>query len=396
MATIPHVVQLMEPLDDTVRYVPISGSVDLDNDELLAQCRIRDTYIWADLYVNVCENIATGASTIKSRVNGGDGNMVVSIPGLTTGVFQDAVNSDSLTSNDLVNWYYSLPDGSLLLIAHGSTLTGSSGVYCTGAVWRISLLAGSTNYLPINGLQSSDGTEARAYYTFRHSTTLSDLRVNCNDNNATGASTVRTRVNGANGNQSVSIPAEATGVFEDAVNTDSISAGDEVNYQAVVGAGGAMHLAQIQVKSATTTRSFVCGNLDDDASVGAGVTSYFPIEGDPQNTLRATETDVDIHVQADGTLSNLFVNTRSNSCNGATIVRTRVNGGNSSLSVSIPSATTGIFEDTSNTDTVVKTDHINYQIIGGGQAGSIYIHMAGVQFREVAAIGPFPTFFKPA
>jgi len=44
-----------------------------------------------------------------------------------------------------------------------------------------------------------------------------------------GSDTFRTRKNGANGNQVVTV--NATGVFEDNTNTDSISATDKFCYQ---------------------------------------------------------------------------------------------------------------------------------------------------------------------
>ena len=88
--------------------------------------------------------------------------------------------------------------------------------------------ASTTLYLVCGvGARVASTTEAGAQVTYRSAGTLSLLYFRVYENSR-GSSTFGTRVNGVNGNQSVSIGASTTGEFEDTVNTDSIVAGDEV------------------------------------------------------------------------------------------------------------------------------------------------------------------------
>jgi hypothetical protein len=55
------------------------------------------------------------------------------------------------------------------------------------------------------------------------------LFVNANGENS--ATDWNFRINGANGNQTISIPAATTGFFRDVTNTDTVAVGDLINYQ---------------------------------------------------------------------------------------------------------------------------------------------------------------------
>ena len=59
----------------------------------------------------------------------------------------------------------------------------------------------------------------------------------------------------------------------------------------------------------------------------------------------------------------------------ATTVRTRLNGANGALSVSIAAGTTGSFKDSSNSDTIAVADDYNFQIVTPATSGTIGIRM---------------------
>src|SRR3989344_6927696 len=86
-----------------------------------------------------------------------------------------------------------------------------------------------------NASTAADATEARTQITYRTAGTLSNLWVYVNTNNLNGSTTIITRKNGENGAQSVSFASSTTGTAEDTTNSDTIAAGDEVNYQYVTG-----------------------------------------------------------------------------------------------------------------------------------------------------------------
>ena len=79
------------------------------------------------------------------------------------------------------------------------------------------------------------GTDPPTQILYRSPGTLSKLYVRVTANSNVGSVTLRVRKNGANGNMFVTIPAGATGAFEDTVNTDTVAAGDKLNYQSTTG-----------------------------------------------------------------------------------------------------------------------------------------------------------------
>lgn len=63
----------------------------------------------------------------------------------------------------------------------------------------------------------------------------------------------------------------------------------------------------------------------------------------------------------------IFANTKSTTFN----VRLRINGANGNNNIAVTSSTTGWFEDTSNTDSVVSGDFVNFLLDDNGGTGSI-------------------------
>ena len=111
----------------------------------------------------------------------------------------------------------------------------------------------------------------------------------------------------------------------------------------------------------------VTGNIFTQSS---GLTRYHSCAN---SNLRpqSVEAETQITYRTAGTLSNLWVRLSSNSINGSSTIRTRVNGGNGNQSVSFASSTSGTAEDTSNTDAISVADEVNYSAVTGGSSGSL-------------------------
>lgn len=73
--------------------------------------------------------------------------------------------------------------------------------------------------------------EADAQTAFSNACTLSRQTIHISTNTTDEATTVRTRVNGVDGNQVITIAASITGVFQDLVNTDAILSADLSNFE---------------------------------------------------------------------------------------------------------------------------------------------------------------------
>jgi len=227
------------------------------------------------------------------------------------------------------------------------------------------------------GICQPNATEATVQYLFRIPAILSNLRVVVGSNTLAGATTIRTRRNGVNGNQLVNIPAGATGQFEDVINSDNVSNGDLVDYEQIAGGvGGDIAVYVLQVKSTGVGRQLGLGRGDAVAHP-AGITTYLPLEGDPSND--GPEAWCQARPRTDLVVGNLCVRVTGNG-NPGSVVRLRKNGANGNLSVAIPGLATGIFEDTLHSDSLATTDLVNYQLVTGAV---ITITLIGLQLPGV-------------
>ena len=224
-----------------------------------------------------------------------------------------------------------------------------------------------------NGHAVMREVEAQTQVTYRTAGILSNLWVRVSLNLILdGASTIRVRKNGANGNQVVSFAASTTGTAEDTTNTDSVAAGDELNYSVVIGGTTGNFFPRLlnilfAASSDTVIRHTAMGI---NSLVVASTTVYIPLAGDSISTVGEGLATFDVN--SAGTLKNLFVYIYSNARTTTTTFRSRVNGANGNLAVSVGSTQTGIFEDTANSDTLAANDDVNYSVTTGTGTEAIY------------------------
>lgn len=241
--------------------------------------------------------------------------------------------------------------------------------------------AGTTYYGAIytGNLSTLATSEAQKQRTFNSAGIISNLycRVSVNDR---GASTLTLRKNAGNGSESVSIGASTTGEFEDTSNTDSVSAGDEINYSLVTGAGGTTFTFALvsAVFSATTNTVCVLGNSGGNVDWASG-TRYLPLGG--HGNPASSEGRTQFKVTTAGTLKNLFVYVSTNARTTTTSIGSRIAAGNGNLVVSITASSTGIFEDTSNTDAVSSGNLCNFYITTSTGTEVLALTLVSVEFE---------------
>ena len=362
--------------------------------EVMQQFIARDSYTWADLLVKITANTLDGTTTVKSRVDAGDGNQSVSILTTQTGTFQDTVSTDTLTDGELFCYEFAAAGTSGEIIASiiSSTLeTASNTTPTIGFNYASSLeSSNSTRYIALVGgnhdIMQGD-PELKAQYTFRADATLTNLRV-FGMVSSQASMTLITRINGGNGTLTISIPDNTSGIYEDAVHSDSISAGDEVNLRTVTGAGTGsgryIRFYSFQVKSNSIGRQTACGTVDVGYEIDRSLTRYFAIEGDIRRGT-VTEANVQCLTRMAFVAKNFFVNIKTNTVTAARIINTRIDGGDGSLTVSITAATTGIFEDLGNTDTLADDELYNYKIAATGGSGYTVVGIIGFEQQQEAA-----------
>lgn len=242
---------------------------------------------------------------------------------------------------------------------------------------------GLTRYHTPYGFLYVATSEIQMQSIARDTYTLSELFVRVITNGINGTTTVRTRKNGGNGNQSVSIPATDTGTFRDTVNTDALTNGNLFNYQVVTaGSVSAIVLTIISCLLSTASNTTpIIGQTNSSETSGAA-NKYLPLMGGMETSqMEITEADVKYTFRVTATLSNLRISAENYHLN-ATTIRTRINGINGSLSVSVPTDTTGRYEDAGNSDNISIGDTVNIQEARGTGTGPtpyLTIHNLGIK-----------------
>lgn len=358
--------------DGSTKWVPLAGDGNWDTaaSEAQTQVKVYGNYTWSKASIRIQANATTGASVLQARKNGVNGNQLVSIPAGATGLFQDLVNTDALVNGDLVNWR---------MVPASVNNISISFVICLldgDPIQQGFNMGGVLNYVLIGGDADSSATESEVQYRVRSSKTFSKMRVYIHVN-VGAACSLYFRKNGANGNEVISIPAATTGSFEDAVNTDSVVSGDLLNYY---GVGGSPAKTVMQITS-SGNRLLIGGTIGGNVLYGA---QRQPPEGWVA-TSNTTEARTQFPALTALTIKNLLIRVSVNTRDGITTFTSRKNGVDGSLSASIPATTTGTFEDTANSDSLISTDLYNYGWTPGGTSGQMNIYLMGVEEQQPAA-----------
>lgn len=331
--------------------------------------------------VSIDTNSVNENSVVTLRVNGADGNGTLTVPGLTDGYFEDTVNSDSISAGDKVCFQVVTgATGTLWKCSSTSLASEATGANSLGII-GVHPISGfnadnTTFYLPLSGYATPNTTAlAEIPVNVKTACTLKHLQVNVPASSRNGTTTVKTYINGADGAQSITIPALTTGWFEDTTNSDSISVDDDVSFKAVTVTGGGNCLpTSITVAFETTDGSAlfaVCASPGVAIPLAAGATHYSSLGGSLPNSNN--EGAMQQSAKVDSTFSKLELNVTENTVSSNSTFKFRVNAANGNQSITIPSATTGTFEDSSNTDAVLADDLLTFQLVAGAGGTSIKV-----------------------
>ena len=337
----------------------------------------RTAGVLSNLYINVLTN-NRGASTFRTRKGTNNANLVVSITASGTGKFEDTTNTDAVTAGD--NW-------------HGQIVTGAGGTVFTVRTTAV-LFAATTNTgivrggndvtfntasatTPVNiwgneqpavgGVDSDVGT------TYRIAGTLKNMLINVRTNARTTTTTLVSRVNSLTANLTISISAAATGILEDTSNSDIISIDDLVNFAFVSGTGteNLVYDAVFADFGTTTNKQMYVASSGVAITQAAGVTTYYFFSG--RLLANTTETNQLVEANLAFTASNLQCNITDNSIVIDSTLKLIKNSSAGNAVVTITALTTGVFQDTVNTDSIVATDTLDYEIVTPSTLTSISI-----------------------
>lgn len=242
---------------------------------------------------------------------------------------------------------------------------------------------GVTRYFQFSGKGTNRSDEASSQTKIvSYSGIFSQLKHHVGTNSCDGDSTVTLRKNGGNGNSTVTLTASTTGWFEDTTHTDSIAVNDLVNLALVTGGtSGSVGNSITTLTYASDTSTVQIFELAEDSYSATAVTYYAPINGEAGfSNSNATESSVGFTFKTSGTFQKAFIYINENTNTFATTLSLRKNTANGNISISITASTTGIFQDTTHTDSVVSGDIVNWAILGGAEANTITTRITSVEF----------------
>lgn len=363
----------------------------VETTEANANTPISVAGIFSLLYVRVVTNTVTATSTIRLRKNSANGNSAVSIGSSATGEFEDSSGTDAVAANDLVCFQRVIGATGTSVVVTVSSIVFSAesntvnkiGLASSGG----SSFSAASSYLKVNSISAADPTtESRNQVQVNHNFTWQHLYSYISANSRSTTTTIKSRVNGADGNQSLSITSSSTGAFEDTSNTDSVVTNDLIDFLISCAAGtGTITLQQVNSEAVSTDSKFTLVNgTSVTPSVNTGTNDdWYAIGGaNGRVTTDANESHTTAQMNIGATVSNLWIYISNNTLSSATTLTLRSNSSDTSLSLSITASTTGSFENSSNTVSVAATDSLCIRLTENSVSGQSTLETISLLFTN--------------
>ena len=135
----------------------------------------------------------------------------------------------------------------------------------------------------------------------------------------------------------------------------------------------------LQFTETADNMTAICSSFTGSST--ANTTQYLPIGGNTgSSTFTTTEAEVQVPIRTAGTLSRLGVRISTNGIAGSTTLTVRKNAADTGIVVTLPSSTTGYFEDLTNTVSVSAGDKISIKSVPGAATGTYTIKLCTLHF----------------
>ncbi len=218
---------------------------------------------------------------------------------------------------------------------------------------------GTTHFVPQVGYSNPPFTNTEAHHQQRatDSYTMDQMFIFLISNGISDGSTIFVqRVNGADGNQTISVPASTSGTFSDTTNNDSIVANDLLNH--CITAGGTTGSILARWMSHVIDGDQAPHQASGLDSKGTSADTFLIVSG----ALNAdNEAGMEITVREATTFDGLDVFVTVNGISDPSTIKFRVDGSDGNQVATITASTTGRFQDTTNNDVVLVDSNVAYR-----------------------------------
>ncbi len=326
----------------------------------------------------------SGTNTMTFRNNAASQSLVASRS--SSGHLSDTTNTVTVAATDKIDFLISDTGTNANYQMASVVVSFSSGHGCFhgsgDGTPQIFDVASSTRYAPINGSLEADGTttETDAQTKNRAYTSWESMAVNVTANARVNTSTLRNRINAANGTGSISIGAGVTGFLTDTTIGDALASGDLINVSLQLGTGVedlTISSFQATLKNSSLPKcDIVRREAAGTARAASATDSYYLYAGD-SNVSTSPYT---FNTPYTLTFSNprIYLSANTYTANGTYSLYV---DGSDRINVTLTAATTGWFEDTSST--YVSAANVGFAAkIVNGTSGSITIREMTVTAQE--------------
>lgn len=365
-------------------YMPVAeGPWVVDATESKRQITYRDAGTFSNLRFRIISN--RGAVTVTLHIDGVDGNQSIVTAAAPSGEYEDAVNTDVITTGKKMSYEFVGGGGGnsqygvyigISFTASSNTVTKLAAIGTYGEI-----IPDTAYYIPIAGTGASTDYEPQINSRFNVAGTLKNLFVNISAN-ARGSNTIfGTRKNeSTNGNLIITVAGGATGIFEDTVNTDVVAVDDLWSYRVYCVSDGIAAITRevIAVSFITTGDGAfqkIAYNPNGISFLTASTTRVFHLSG-LTITLQTAANEIRTQQKAGVicTASNYSVFVLTNGRTTTTTFYFRVDGVNSAMLVAFDGGVTGWLEDAVNTVELAEANQINTALVTGTGVGTIQFY----------------------
>jgi len=339
----------------------------------------------------------TGANTTGwwSRVGAADGNQTAVLTSSVTGYIQDTTHTDSLTAttslfNAAFKGVSAGPDCEItshnVVIVNTSPLAefawspqaniNANGLtFSTNANHFLHIMGGSGASTDTSETSESNATKMLV----RAAGTYKGLQAILTTN--TSGSTIKFRVNGANGNQTISPGTTSSAALtQDTTHTDAVVSGDRVNYVLNPNASATMTTTYLGGSFAGTTSA-------QDVFATAGTTlsnanTFMAVGGSWGSNTTESQSQIKCHTAVTWDRLRVRLTSNSLSTNQTFISRNATADGNQTVTLTAGSGAADL-EDTTHTDSVSADALVNYKYpVSGSPTGSAIVAWYGGKFND--------------
>ena len=347
-------------------------------------------YNWA-VYADA---VGSGRTANFRKDTGGgpaNGNLSPTITNTTAGAYRDSTHIDTVNVGDKVDFV--LAQTASTTTWYWSAMTfeaafGHVGLYHYTGTGLLSFNA--TKYLPIDGDNSGSATESDSEMVMRVPGIRSIMQVATNANNLDVVTTVVSRVNGADGNMTFTLPSNAgTGFFEyTGGGSDSFVSGDRLctktSNAGTTGSNSLNYLFSIITANAGSASDMFCyANI---ARAASATKHFFPPFGAFVSTTVTSETEKRMTPGFPCVIRNFRVRCTANTYSVDAQVVLRKNGVDQ-ITLTLTAGSTALIEDAVSQVYVGATDDLSISVVGGSSGSATLAYFA--MTLDSAPVDPF-------